>query len=85
MRRAVLQPINDVEDKAGLIYLYSLLKELEPPKKSTRITEEHHSTDASIPSLLEPLTQKESEVSELGPCPSQHLHQWLRYFEKGLT
>lgn len=85
MRRAVLQPINDVEDKAGLIYLYSLLKEPEPPKKSTRITEEHHSTDTSIPLLSEPLTQKESEVSELGPCPSQHLHQWLRYFEKGLT
>lgn len=32
MGRAVLQPINDVEDKAGLIYLYSLLKETEPPK-----------------------------------------------------
>lgn len=85
MRKAVLQSINDVEDKAGLIYLYSLLKEPEPPKQSTRITEEHHRTDTSIPSLSEPLTQKESEVSELGPRPSQYLHQWLRYFEKGLT
>lgn len=70
MRRAVLQSIYGVKDKAALIHLHPLLKEPEPQTKATRTTEEHCFTMTPSLSLSEQLTQKESEISELRPCPS---------------